>query len=69
MWLSHNDTAQIFKLCIEAENSMKYEMFYATSDNDWKIFSIEKARKILGFEPKDNAGSEFINRSSPKRDQ
>ncbi|MBI21161.1 MAG: hypothetical protein CL780_02815 [Chloroflexi bacterium] len=69
LWLSHNDAAQIFKLCIEAKNSMKYGIFYATSDNDWKMFSIEKAKKILGFEPKDNAGSKFINRSPPKRDQ
>ena len=26
------------------------------SDNYWKIFSLDKAREVLGYEPQDDAG-------------
>ena len=32
-----------------------------TSDNTWKIFSIEHAKKILGYEPDDDAGTEWTS--------
>ena len=57
LWLSYRDTAQFFKLCIDAPASLGYGVFYATSDNRWKIWSIEKARNVLGYKPQDAAGS------------
>ena len=68
LWLSHEDAAQIFELCIDAPKNIKYDTFYATSDNAWKIFSIGRAKKILGFKPKDSAGSSFSLRPPPVRD-
>jgi len=29
------------------------------SDNYWKIFSLDKARRVLGYEPQDDAGPEL----------
>ena len=40
----------------------KYETFYATSDNYWKIWSIEKAKKLLNYHPKDSAPKQFVKR-------
>ena len=47
LWLSHKDLAQITRKSVEAPESLKYGVFYATSDNYWKIYNIEKAKKIL----------------------
>ena len=62
LWLSHRDIVQIIDLSINAPEEIKYDTFYATSDNHWKIWSIEKAKKILGYKPLDGAGSEFQER-------
>ena len=50
---------------IDAPASVSYEVVYATSDNRWNIFSIEKAKKVLGYAPEDAAGSEFTPGPSP----
>ncbi len=62
LWLSHRDIVQIIDLSINAPEEIKYDTFYATSDNHWKIWSIEKAKKILGYKPFDGAGSQFQER-------
>ena len=69
LWLSHSDTVQIFDLCIKASNKIKYDTFYATSDNTWKIFNIEKAKQKLGYKPFNGAGSNFKLSKPPLRDQ
>ena len=69
LWLSHRDIVQIIDLSINAPEEIKYDTFYATSDNYWKIWSIEKAKKILGYKPFDGAGSEFIERETRDADK
>ena len=69
LWLSHRDIVQIIDLSINAPEEIKYDTFYATSDNYWKIWSIEKAKKILGYKPFDAAGSEFIEREARDADK
>lgn len=64
LWLSHRDAAQIFKLCIDAPALLGFGVFYATSDNRWKIWSIEKARNVLGYKPRDAAGEKWAQRPS-----
>lgn len=56
LWLSHRDTAQIHVKAVEAPADLKYTVVYATSDNYWKIFSLDRARRLLGYEPQDDAG-------------
>lgn len=60
MWLSHRDTAQIHVKAVDAPDSLMYTVVFAMSDNYWNIFSLDKARKVLRYEPQDNAG-EHIN--------
>lgn len=67
LWLSHGDLAQIVALSIETKNP--YAVVYATSDNQWKIFSLENARKVLGYRPEDRAGDKWIPGPPPSRDR
>ncbi|MFP6570263.1 MAG: NAD(P)-dependent oxidoreductase [Dehalococcoidia bacterium] len=69
LWLSHQDTAQAVAKAIDAPDSLRYAVTYVTSNNRWKIFSIDRAREVLGYEPRDAAGSEWEDRDPPLRDQ
>ena len=69
VWLSHRDTAQAFVKAIDAPYTLRYGVFTATSDNYWKIFSLEAARKLVGFEPEDGAGEAFTPAPEPERDR
>ena len=68
LWLSHKDICQIIELSVNADKNIKYDVFYATSDNHWKIWSIDKAKNILEYKPKDGAGSTFNLRDPNKAD-
>jgi NAD+ dependent glucose-6-phosphate dehydrogenase len=53
MWLSHRDCAHLFERCLLAEYG--FEIVYGISDNDRKYYSIERARTVLGYDPRDNS--------------
>lgn len=53
-WLSHRDCCQIFARALTAE-SVPYLVAYATSNNPRQIWSLESARRTLGFAPEDAA--------------
>lgn len=53
MWLSHRDCAHLFDRCLEADYD--YEIVYGISDNDRKYYSIDRAREVLGYDPRDNS--------------
>ena len=55
-WLSHRDCCQLFTRCIEAE-SIRYAVFFGTSNNPRQIWSLQKARELLHYEPEDSAPS------------
>ncbi len=69
LWLSHRDCAQIVRLSIEAANSLRYAIFYATSDNKWKIFDITNAKNTLGYTPEDGAAEDLRLRPPSPRDR
>ena len=56
MWLSHRSAAQIHVKAVDAPDLLMYTVVFAMSNNYWNIFSLEKARKVLGYEPQDDAG-------------
>ncbi|MBM3956757.1 MAG: NAD(P)-dependent oxidoreductase [Gemmatimonadetes bacterium] len=68
-WLSHRDTAQVFVKAIDAPESLRYGVLTATSDNYWKVFSLDAARRLVGFAPQDGAGETFTPRPEPERDR
>jgi len=69
LWLSHKDICQIIDLSINASDEIKYDVFYAISDNHWKIWSIDKAKKVLGYKPENGAGREYTPREVRNADK
>jgi len=65
MWLSYRDCAHLFERCIEADYG--YEIVYGISDNDRKYYSLERAKEVLGYRPRDNS-AEFTMAGEPKDD-
>ena len=54
-YLSHRDIAQILQKCIDAPEALKYDVFFATSDNRWGYRDLEHPGEVLGYEPQDSA--------------
>jgi len=63
VWCSHRDVAQIIEKCISAPPSLKYDLFYAVSNNKWSYRDIDHAREILGYTPEDSADDFEMKRS------
>lgn len=53
MWLSYRDCAHLIERCLEADYA--YEVVYGISDNDRKYYDIDRAKEVLGYEPRDNS--------------
>ena len=54
-FLSHQDAANFLHRCIDAPYCLKYDIFFASSNNKWGIRDIEHPRKVLGYVPQDSA--------------
>jgi nucleoside-diphosphate-sugar epimerase len=54
-WCSKRDIVQLVRRSIEAPPSLRYDIFYGLSDNDYNWCSIEHAKEVLGYDPQDNA--------------
>ncbi|MHC4505265.1 MAG: NAD-dependent epimerase/dehydratase family protein [Planctomycetota bacterium] len=54
-FLSRRDCAEVVRRAIEAELPQKFNLVFAVSRNTWRVHDIESARRILGFEPTDDA--------------
>jgi len=53
---THRDIAQLVRLCLEPRD-VGFEIFYGVSDNTWRFWDIEHARKRIGYAPEDDAES------------
>jgi nucleoside-diphosphate-sugar epimerase len=52
-WCSHRDAMQMFERCISAPPELRFDIFYAVSDNKNRIVDLEHARQVLGYAPQD----------------
>lgn len=59
LWLSHRDTAELHIRAIEAPENIGYTCVFGTSNNYWKVFSLQHAKDMIGFQAKDDAGREL----------
>ena len=55
IYCSQDDIAQIVERCIDAPPELKYDIFYAVSNNRWSYWDLEHAREVIGYVPKDAA--------------
>lgn len=51
--LTHTDLAQLFTKAVTAPESLRYGVYYGVSNNPWRFWDIEPARRDLGFSPVD----------------
>ena len=55
VFCSQQDIAQMVERCVDAPGYLKFDIFYAVSDNRWGYRDIEHARRIVGYVPQDSA--------------
>ena len=55
VWCSHRDVTQMLEKCIAAPDDVRYDVFYAVSNNCRNYRDLEHAREVLGYEPQDSA--------------
>ena len=53
-WLSHHDCCELFRRCLEAAGT-RWAVVFGTSGNPRQIWSLEGARRTLGYVPADAA--------------
>ncbi|MCO5216627.1 MAG: NAD(P)-dependent oxidoreductase [Thermomicrobiales bacterium] len=58
VWLSNRDCVHLIERSIEAEVS--WALVYGISDNPRKLWDIEHAREVLGYQPQDAAPRELF---------
>lgn len=58
VWLSEGDAVHLIERSIEAD--VKWALVYGISDNPRKMWDIDHARDVLGYQPKDAAPREIF---------
>ena len=54
-WCSQRDIVQVIDRSIEAPPSLRFDIFFVTSNNRWGYRDLEHTRRVLGYVPQDNA--------------
>jgi uronate dehydrogenase len=55
VWCSRRDIAQAIERALAAPDSLRFDVFFITSENKWGYRDIEHARAVLGYVPEDRA--------------
>lgn len=55
VWCSQRDIAGMVERCVAAPASLRFGVFFVTSDNRWGYRDLEHPRAVLGFRPEDRA--------------
>ena len=55
IYVSQRDIVQMFERCINADENLRFEVFYGMSDNDLRWVDISHAQEKIGFIPQDRA--------------
>ena len=59
VFVSQRDVVGLIEACIHAPASVRFDIFYALSNNDMGWADMEHARRTLGFVPQDRAEDGF----------
>lgn len=55
IYVSQRDIVQVIEKSITAPDSVKFDIFYGMSNNDYRWVDIERAGNLIGFAPEDRA--------------
>lgn len=55
LWCSHRDIVQIIERALNAPAALRFDIFFAHSDNTHNLVDIQHARDVLGYAPQDRA--------------
>ena len=55
VWCSQRDIVNAIELAVDADDSIRYDIFFVNSDNRWSYRDLSHAREVLGFSPRDSA--------------
>ena len=55
LWCSQRDIVQLVERCLNAPDSLRFDVFFGQSDNRYNFVDIEHARQVLGYAPQDSA--------------
>jgi nucleoside-diphosphate-sugar epimerase len=55
LWCSHRDIIQLVERCINAPDSLRFDVFFGQSNNPYNFVDIQHPRDVLGYEPQDSA--------------
>ena len=53
IYCSHRDIVQMFERCVDAPDTLRFDIFFACSDNRGLFRDIEHPRNIIGYVPQD----------------
>jgi nucleoside-diphosphate-sugar epimerase len=53
--LTYHDLARLVAASIDAPDELRFGVFHGVSNNRWKRLDISDARRLLGYEPEDDA--------------
>ena len=56
VWCSQRDIVNAIELAVDADDSIRCDIFFINSDNKWGYRDLSHARDVLGFVPRDAAG-------------
>jgi nucleoside-diphosphate-sugar epimerase len=54
-WCSQRDIAQLVECCINAPQTVRFDIFYGVSDNPYRWVDIAHARQVVGWVPQDRS--------------
>ena len=60
IYLSHGDVATHLKACIDAPDDLKFDIFFAVSNNRWNYRDLSHPKEVLGWEPQDTADDKLF---------
>ncbi len=64
VFCSQRDVCRMLLLCLEAPETLRFDIFFAQSRNRWSYRDLEHSRAVLGFEPAD-AAEDYREDKSP----
>lgn len=58
IYVSQRDIVQIIERCVATDETLRFEIFYGMSNNDYRWTDLENARIKIGYVPQDRAEDE-----------